>query len=84
MDSEFKSVEFCTHPPSFMGGPKAPDHFACQIGWDGLDCSICVPNPGCQHGSCNEPFECNCDSGWIGSQCERGKLSLNSFQFMWI
>ena len=23
----------------------------------------------CQHGSCDKPFECNCDPGWSGSLC---------------
>ena len=56
------------------GECKAPDYCTCDIGWEGLNCSVCVKNPGCQHGYCEKPFECKCEPGWIGSQCERGRI----------
>ena len=58
------------------GGCKAPDHCACQIGWEGHDCSVCIKNPACQNGYCDEPFQCKCSSGWTGSQCEIGNKHL--------
>jgi len=50
----------------------APDVCSCQIGWEGLQCGICIPMPGCLHGSCQKAFECdNCESGWKGPLCDQ-------------
>ena len=52
------------------GECKAPNYCACEIGWEGQNCSICLKSPGCKHGYCEKAFQCICDSGWSGSQCE--------------
>ena len=43
------------------------------MGWSGYDCNTCIPYPGCQHGSCNNAFECQCDENWGGLMCNLGK-----------
>jgi len=48
----------------------APDHCACEIGWEGTLCDICVPLPGCLHGNCTDALECNCGTGWTGGYCD--------------
>ena len=52
---------------------KAPDHCACEIGWEGTLCEICIPLPGCVHGNCSEALECNCMDGWTGPYCDTRK-----------
>lgn len=47
----------------------------CRQGWTGTNCNECVVREGCQHGTCNEPFECNCDEFWGGNDCE---INLNA------
>jgi len=49
----------------------APNTCACQIGWDGNNCDVCLPAPGCVHGNCTVAFECNCDTGFQGGLCDR-------------
>ena len=46
--------------------------FRCFQGWEGKNCSQCVPMNGCIHGKCeNQPNTCNCDSGWKGVLCDQ-------------
>lgn len=49
--------------------------FRCRHGWQGEFCNECIPAEGCQHGTCSEPFECNCDLHWGGRHCE---INLNA------
>ena len=49
---------------------EAPDYCACEIGWEGAICDVCIPLPGCQNGNCTEAMECNCRDGWTGGFCE--------------
>lgn len=44
----------------------------CDPGWEGLHCERCVRMPGCQHGSCHQPWQCICHSGWAGKFCDKG------------
>ena len=60
-----------------------------QYDRSGPSCDECIPLPGCEHGSCNEAFECNCDQDetgiplWEGSQCDkRIKISYNYFFYL--
>jgi len=52
------------------GECKSPDFCACEVGWEGALCDICIPMPGCQHGNCTGALECNCADGWSGGYCE--------------
>ena len=45
--------------------------YRCRDGWTGRLCNECQRYPGCQHGSCNKPWECNCHSGWGGLFCNQ-------------
>ncbi|MBN3314742.1 DLK1 protein, partial [Atractosteus spatula] len=45
--------------------------FRCRPGWRGQTCDQCVPYPGCLHGTCQKPWQCICEEGWVGSQCDR-------------
>ena len=36
----------------------------------GPDCDKCHPYPGCKHGTCRRPWECNCLPGWGGFLCD--------------
>ena len=51
----------------------APDHCACEIGWEGALCNVCVRLPGCLNGDCTEALECNCHEGWTGGYCDMRK-----------
>lgn len=44
----------------------------CNYGWQGRFCDECVPYPGCVHGSCVEPWQCNCETNWGGLLCNKG------------
>lgn len=46
----------------------------CQYGWQGLYCDKCIPHPGCVHGTCNEPWQCLCETNWGGQLCDKGTL----------
>ena len=58
------------------GECKSPDFCACEVGWEGALCDICIPMPGCQHGNCTGALECNCADGWSGGYCEIRKLQI--------
>lgn len=32
----------------------SPNFCACEVGWDGAHCEICIPMPGCVHGQCRK------------------------------
>ncbi|KAF7199478.1 transcript variant X2 [Nothobranchius furzeri] len=51
----------------------------CDPGWDGDFCDVCVPMPGCVHGSCLQPWQCTCEPGWGGRFCDKD-LSMCSQQ----
>lgn len=36
----------------------------------GADCDKCHAYPGCKHGTCRRPWECNCEPGWGGFMCD--------------
>lgn len=36
----------------------------------GENCDKCHPYPDCKHGTCNKPWECNCEPGWGGLLCD--------------
>ena len=46
---------------------RAPNMCACEVGWEGNNCEICVRLPGCENGNCTNEFECNCHDGWSGA-----------------
>ena len=48
--------------------------------WQGENCTECSTLPGCQYGSCTEPLDCNCQTGWQGTFCSTRKLTL---RFIW-
>lgn len=39
------------------------------LGFYGETCNTCIALPGCQHGYCNNSFECKCLEGWDGIFC---------------
>lgn len=45
----------------------------CSYGWQGQFCDECVVYPGCVHGTCNAPWQCNCERNWGGLLCDKGK-----------
>lgn len=48
----------------------SPDR--CSYGWQGQFCDECVVYPGCVHGTCNSPWQCNCERNWGGLLCDKG------------
>ena len=61
----------------FRGDCIAPNTCACEVGWEGFHCDVCVPLPGCQNGFCNSTaLECICNPGWSGAFCEIRKYPL--------
>lgn len=45
----------------------------CSYGWDGQFCDECRLFPGCVHGTCNQPWQCNCERNWGGLLCDKGR-----------
>uniref|UniRef100_A0A803SUN5 Protein delta homolog 2 n=1 Tax=Anolis carolinensis TaxID=28377 RepID=A0A803SUN5_ANOCA len=43
----------------------------CDPGWDGASCEQCVRMLGCIHGTCHQPWQCICQSGWAGKFCDK-------------
>merc|ERR1719431_1457061 len=66
------SEPICNHDNlgCLHGVCRSPNFCACEVGWEGLNCEICVPLPGCAHGNCTLELECNCFQGWSGSKCD--------------
>ena len=64
----------------FQGFCMMPDTCICRDGWTGPNCTECVPYWNCQHGSCNKPWECNCDKGYFGLECNDTK-TVSKFLF---
>ena len=57
------------------GECRSPDYCACEVGWEGVSCDICIPLPGCENGNCTDTaLECNCFEGWSGAYCEIRKI----------
>ena len=59
----------------------APNTCACDIGWEGTRCEICLPLPGCKHGYCqNQAFECICqdENSWQGAHCDIRKQNTST------
>lgn len=44
----------------------------CRQGWQGALCDECARHPGCLHGTCQQPWQCNCKEGWGGLYCDQG------------
>ena len=56
--------------------------FRCESGWQGPGCDKCSTKPGCLHGTCDNPLDCNCDEGWTGENCDQRMLRM--FNFLYI
>ena len=64
------------------GECRSPDYCACEVGWEGVSCDICIPLPGCENGNCTDTaLECNCFEGWSGAYCEIRNLKKNYKSF---
>ena len=75
------SIPICNHDNMTCshGVCRAPNFCACEVGWEGINCDVCIPLPGCVHGTCSMDFECNCYEGWTGSKCDISKLEMIFF-----
>ena len=51
---------------AFQGICMHPNECWCKGGWQGVDCSECIPYWACVNGFCEEPHECKCFEGFIG------------------
>ncbi|KAK7925846.1 hypothetical protein WMY93_008156 [Mugilogobius chulae] len=40
-------------------------------GWQGPFCDECKKYPACKHGTCEMPWQCNCQEGWGGLLCDQ-------------
>lgn len=47
----------------------------CNYGWKGDLCDECETFPGCDHGTCTEPWKCVCDTNWGGLLCDKGEMT---------
>lgn len=45
----------------------------CEYGWTGDLCTECARYPGCVHGTCSQPWQCQCDTNWGGLLCDKSK-----------
>lgn len=45
----------------------------CRVGFSGKYCDDCIRYPGCLHGTCQQPWQCNCQEGWGGLFCNQGE-----------
>ena len=48
-------------------------HHRLSFSRTGQHCEKCVRLPGCVHGYCESSFECRCEPGWEGMNCDKGK-----------
>jgi len=62
-------------PDCKKGKCIAPELCACQVGWSGKACDVCLRRPGCVHGYCDEAFDCLCDDGYEGGLCDKPACS---------
>ena len=46
------------------------------MGFKGRYCDECIRYPGCLHGTCQQPWQCNCQEGWGGLFCNQGEDSV--------
>lgn len=53
-------------------------NFRCKVGWWGKNCEKCFPYPGCVNGTCNRPWECNCQKGWGGMLCNERNYATHT------
>ncbi|RWS08772.1 delta-like protein 1 [Dinothrombium tinctorium] len=52
------------------GWCRRPNECRCRVGWKGVNCTECVPYPGCEHGNCDTtPWTCKCEPGYGGITC---------------
>lgn len=47
--------------------------YRCRVGFSGRYCDDCIRYPGCLHGTCQQPWQCNCQEGWGGLFCNQGE-----------
>lgn len=47
----------------------------CRVGFSGRYCDDCIRYPGCLHGTCQQPWQCNCQEGWGGLFCNQGEFT---------
>lgn len=47
------------------------------MGYRGVNCSECSLLPGCVHGFCDRPLECQCLEGWKGEFCDEPECKEN-------
>lgn len=52
----------------------------CRVGFSGRYCDDCIRYPGCLHGTCQQPWQCNCQEGWGGLFCNQGEILLIDLQ----
>jgi len=45
------------------------------MGYNGETCQSCIKLATCVHGTCNTAFQCNCDPGWQGRDCNIASCS---------
>uniref|UniRef100_A0A671NC53 EGF-like domain-containing protein n=1 Tax=Sinocyclocheilus anshuiensis TaxID=1608454 RepID=A0A671NC53_9TELE len=50
----------------------------CHYGWKGDLCDECETFPGCDHGTCTEPWKCVCDTNWGGLLCDKAVNACDS------
>lgn len=55
----------------FKTNQKTNFFFSCENGWTGPRCETCLRYPGCHHGTCQSPWECDCKEGWGGLLCDQ-------------
>ncbi len=46
---------------------REPNTCYCVVGWQGPNCTECAVYPGCEHGTCDLPWTCNCDE--VNTEC---------------
>ncbi len=59
----------------FLSAVTSLSHCRCHYGWKGDLCDECETFPGCDHGTCTEPWKCVCDTNWGGLLCDKGEMT---------